>query len=128
MPKNKYNVYYSINTSRKCQNKMLRKGLKEYKIWSQINRKFRTSLIEKNKGMKSLKQEIGRKQIYALRNKHGIVIHDRDEILKIVEEFYTELYKSQMKYHQENKKEKEEERKIENVGSEEQPDITIEEV
>lgn len=44
--------------------------------------------------MKCLKQTIRKKQIQALRNKEGIINHSWDNILRIIEIFYTEVYKT----------------------------------
>lgn len=35
---------------------------------------------------------MARNKVYALCKKDAIVIHDRDNILKVVEDFYAELY------------------------------------
>lgn len=105
-------------------NKEIRKCMREHR--RQMQELRINEVIEKNKGLKCLRHKLGKKETYALRNKEGIVIHNRDEILTIVEEFYTDLYESKTKPERENDNKTTE--KIQNVGSEEQPDITMEEV
>ena len=62
-------------------------------------RKFNMDKIEeavkKGASIKMVKQNLrsGRKEIYALKNNRGELIRNRNEIIKIVEKFYSELYK-----------------------------------
>ena len=37
---------------------------------------------------------IGRKQLYALKDKQDQITNNRDEVIKVVEEFYRKLYSS----------------------------------
>lgn len=84
-----------------------------------------TKVIEDNKNMKVLRRNlsVGKKDIYKLKNKHGNLTTSRSDILKIVEDFYRELYTRQ---------EENEEviiiPKVRNQGSEDTPDITIDEI
>ncbi|XP_072397915.1 uncharacterized protein [Diabrotica undecimpunctata] len=91
-------------------------------ILGEIRRK--KTVVEENKSLKVLKrgQALGKKNIVKLADRNGKVVTDKDQIIKIVEEFYTELYRER------GKKDGTKLRKVQNVGSEDIPEITIEEV
>ena len=100
-------------------------------------RKYDETLIEKaierNSSRRSLKLQMstGRKQIFKLLDEHGNVVTNRDEILNVTSRFYENLYKSRISAPQQgnaNAKERAVRPPILNVGSEELPDITPEEI
>ncbi|KAG7308870.1 hypothetical protein JYU34_006132 [Plutella xylostella] len=89
-----------------------RRKMKEHKDIQEINkvihrairrdlRKFNTKIITEtitqNRGPKVFRRKLNknRQQIFKLKNKLGIVVADRDQVLEIVEDFYGELYASQ---------------------------------
>ncbi|XP_072375816.1 uncharacterized protein, partial [Diabrotica undecimpunctata] len=99
-------------------NKAVRKDVRQY------NTKKITTVVEENKSLKVLKrcQALGKKNIVKLADRNGKVVIDKDKIIKVDEEFYTELYRER------GKKDGTKLRKVQNVGSEDIPEITIEEV
>lgn len=89
--------------------------------------------IEKNKSMKVLRRDLGsgRREITKLKNKQGNITANREEILKVVEDFYQSLYRS----HREENINRDLEpdmisarKGVINQGSEELPDISLEEI
>lgn len=106
--------------------KLIRRRIKENKTKTQeekINK-----VIEQNKSMKALKPKLGKKQIYALKNKDGEIIEDREEILKTVENFYRDLYNTKIPEPNNAEEFQRNAQRIINVGSEELPDIKLDEV
>jgi hypothetical protein len=83
------------------------------------------TVIEENKNMKCLKPSLGKSEIYALQDKEGNIVSDRDELLRITEDFYSHLYSS--KSVDEND-ERLNSVRIQNVNSEEIPDIDKDEI
>lgn len=61
------------------------------------NNKWVTKVIEDNKGMRVLRSKLGggRAEITGLEDERGQITNDREKILRIVEDFYTKLYKNQ---------------------------------
>ncbi|XP_072380586.1 uncharacterized protein [Diabrotica undecimpunctata] len=96
-------------------NKAVRKDVRQY------NTKKITTVVEENKILKVLKrcQALGKKNIVKLADRNGKVVTDKNKIIKVVEEFYTELYRER------GKKDGIKLRKVQNVGSEDIPEITI---
>lgn len=105
-------------------NRNIRRNIREQRI--KAHEKQVNEVIQNNKCMKGLQRNTGKKEIYSLRNKDGKIIHDRDEILHIVEDFYTDLYESKTPPEKEDAETLK--RKIQNIGSEDIPEINIEEV
>ena len=99
------------------------------------NRKHKTEqiqqTIEENKSLKVLRRRLtnGKKEIIKLKNKDRTVTTNREELLRIVEEFYTELYRSRQN-HKEKQTEKldKSEKIVINQGSEEMPSISTDEI
>ena len=75
-------------------NKTLRKKIRE--DVRRYNENFVRNTIEENKGLKKTKQQlmIGKTQIMAVKRPDGTVTRNKDEIIKIFETFYRELYYS----------------------------------
>lgn len=94
-------------------------------------RKFKMGKIEKtienNRSMRVLRRKLnnGKQEINRLKNNKGDISSNREELLRIVEDFYTELYKSRNEKRDQGKAIK---KKIQNQGSEEVPDITEDEI
>lgn len=90
-----------------------------------FNNEMIVRTIEENKSLKVLRQRLskGKKEICKLRNKEGRITTGKVEILKIVEEFYKELYATEKReiIHDPIPK-------ILNQGSEEIPEITVHEI
>jgi hypothetical protein len=84
--------------------------------------------IEENLSMKVLrsKQAKGKREIHKLKNQRGEIVHNKEEIVKVVQTFYEDLYKSIASIPVEA--EAEHHRRILNVGSEEIPCVTKEEL
>ncbi|XP_072401688.1 uncharacterized protein [Diabrotica undecimpunctata] len=99
-------------------NKVVKKDVRQY------NTKKITTVVEENKSLKVLKrcQALSKKNIVKLADQNGKGVTDKDEIRKVVEEFYTELYRER------GKKDGTKLRKVQNAGSEDIPEITIKEV
>lgn len=116
--KNKYTTNYEeLRQLNKEISKAIRKDTRKFNT-EKIN-----TVIENNKSLKVLRRnsKVGRHNICKLENKAGQVTTNKDEIVKIVEDFYEELYR----------KPDEEEvpiPRILNRGSEDVPDITYCEV
>lgn len=51
-------------------------------------------VIENNKNMKCLRPNLGQRKIKTLTDKNGRETSNREEILRIIEQFYTELWNS----------------------------------
>jgi len=74
--------------------KTIRKRMKEE--IRQYNMKQIEQTIHKNASLKQTRKQfiLGKSQVIALKSRDGVVIHDRDKIIKRVEEFYQDLYAS----------------------------------
>ena len=98
-----------------------------------FNTNYIQHTIEENKSMKVMRRKlgIGKKHIFKLKTKQGAITTNREEILKIVEDFYQMLYTSQ---HNDTLNSGTEpdivtaKKGIVNQGSEELPCITIDEI
>lgn len=99
--------------------KSIRKDLRTYNT-NEISR-----IIEANKGTKCLRKTFqeGRKNISKLKNANNQITSNKTEILNIVENFYATLYSDQKIQSQSRRIPK-----VENQGSEEIPDISIDEL
>lgn len=99
--------------------KAVRTDIRDY------NNKWVTRVIEENKNMRVLhnKMSKGKSEITKLEDERGQITSNREEMLKIVEYFYTKLYRSPNQA-----KASESIPYILNQGSEEMPTITEEEV
>lgn len=74
-------------------------------------------LIENNKGLKIFKKNNAqKKKIYKLKDKQGSMITDRKQIMKVVEHFYTDLYKSTISNKTNIQKKENNEKRIINVN------------
>ena len=75
-------------------NKTLRKKIRE--DVRRYNENLVRNTIEENKSLKKTKQQlmIGKKQIVAVKRPDGTVTRNKEEIIKIFENFYRELYYS----------------------------------
>lgn len=108
--------YVEINKEIK---KKIRKDIRKY------NTEQAKTVIENNKNMKVLRtaKTTGRARIHQLRNTEGEIKQDKNQITSIVENFYKNLYSSTNPepYYIEN-------RRIMNIGSEEIPNININEI
>ena len=98
--------------------KAIRKDIRKFK-----GRKI-TQTIEQNKSMKVMRRNFGngKKEIFRLKNKSGDIISDRKSLILLVEEFYETLYRNR------DNMENGQNRKVQNVGSEDIPDISTEEI
>lgn len=85
--------------------------------------------IERNKSTKVLRKQLstGKSEIIQLKSKQGKITSNREEMINLVEEFYRELYTSRQK-EKLNPNILTRGQGIINQGSEEIPDITIEEI
>lgn len=85
------------------------------------------NIIEANCNMKVLRRKMtnAKKEIFKLRDKTGTIQTDRNAILNIATEFYENLFSSTR---QSPTEETEDRPIIRNVGSEDMPDITVDEV
>lgn len=118
--KNKYEENYAqLRELNKQISKAVRRDVRRFNS-DNINK-----TIQENKGLKVLKKKLsqGKKDIYKLRDKQGIVRTNREEILKIVESFYAELYKKQAEGTSGDKI-----TRVLNQGSEDIPEITVSEI
>ncbi|KAF5286315.1 hypothetical protein FQA39_LY04213 [Lamprigera yunnana] len=106
--------------NKKVRRQMAKEDKRATEEYSRVNKQIR-------KKMKCLKQKMGKKLTYVLRNKKEKVIYDRDEILEAVDEFYTTPYECKTP-NERNRDNIQIEKKIINAGSEEQLSINIEEV
>lgn len=90
--------------------------------------KLATSAIELNGNMKVLRTKMSNvnKQIFKLRDKTGVVHTDQNKILDIARGFYEDLFRSTRPNTSQTTTQARP--VITNVGSEELPDITIDEV
>jgi endonuclease/exonuclease/phosphatase family metal-dependent hydrolase len=106
----------------KSINKSMRADLRNYNV------RLATSAIETNGNMKVLRSKITntKKQIFKLRDKTGTIQTDRGKILNIAKEFYEDLYTS-VRPKPPTEETNSSRPVIMNVGSEEIPDITLEE-
>lgn len=105
--------------------KEIRKDMRAY------NTKMIQDTIEDNCNMKVLRSKLatGKTQIIKMKNQQGTIVSDKGEILKIIEDFYTNLYTSTAPEPEaESKISKNGHINILNVGSEDIPEITIEEI
>ncbi|PZC75698.1 hypothetical protein B5X24_HaOG205730 [Helicoverpa armigera] len=86
-------------------------------------------VLEKSSCRRSLKLEVaeGRKHIFKLINKDNEVVTDREELLQITEDFFKELYTSKStptnNLHASTSR-----LPVQNVGSEEIPDVVVDEI
>ena len=109
----------------KIINKAMRSDLREYNV------KLAQETIEANCNMRVLRSKLmnAKKEIFKLRDKTGTIQSDRSAILNIAKEFYVDLFSSVRPKPTTTTEENHPERPvITNVGSEELPDITVEEV
>ncbi|XP_056633464.1 uncharacterized protein LOC130443041 [Diorhabda sublineata] len=108
-----------IRTLNKTISKEIRKDLRKY------NTEKTRQVIEENKSMKVLRRRLadGKKKIVKLKDNNKKETNNRRELVKIVEEFYKELYRSR----REELNITENKMKVVNQGSELVPEITIEE-
>lgn len=85
------------------------------------------TLLEKNKGLKVFKREnTHKKEITKIKDEEDNTVEDRQQILKVVESFYRDLYES--KRTDTTIREDKDKNKIINVNSEEMPEIDMEEL
>jgi len=106
----------------KAINKKMKNDLRQFNV------RMAASAIEANGNMKVLRMKLsnGSKQIFKLRDRAGVIQTDQNKILDIAQEFYKDLFRSiRPKPPAEATQAKP---VIMNVGSEEMPDITIDEV
>lgn len=103
----------------------IRKDLQEH------NEKIIQDALERNKSRRSLKLQLstGRKAIFKLQREDGTVTSNRDELLNIAHRYYENLYKSKVtnpaiavEQHSSRRP------PVLNVGSEDLPDVTPDEV
>lgn len=100
-------------------NKRIRKEIKE--DLRNYNETKVEKIIEKNRGVKCLRQNLGRSIIISLKDKDGTEVREKNKILKVTQTFYQELYSSNKDpdiITKENLR-----RKITNVNSEILPNI-----
>lgn len=100
--------------------KNIRKDIRDY------NTRKISKIIEENKSLKIFrrKQQMGKKNIYKLKNTRGEIITDKQEILQTVEQFYSKLYNKTEEYVIPNVNIP----KVLNQGSEDLPDVTVAEI
>ena len=106
-------------------NKGMRSDLRKHNV------KLAQTTIETNCNMKVLRSKLAnsKKEIYKLRDKTGTIQSDRSTILNIAKEFYEDLYTSiRPKPNSSTGVRHQDRPAITNVGSEEMPDITVEEI
>lgn len=96
--------------------KAIRKNMRNY------NTEEVSKVIEENKSLKVLRKKltVGSKNIFKLANNEGQIRTNREEILQILEEFYSNLYKRES-----GENNKLSISKVLNQGSEEIPEISI---
>ncbi|CAG9828320.1 unnamed protein product, partial [Diabrotica balteata] len=109
-----------INRMNKEVSREIRKDLRKYKDEKIIK------TIEENKSMKIMRRKLtnGNKQIVKLKDRNGNITSNREHLLQIVESFYETLYSNQstlyiVEYQQ---------RKVQNQGSEDIPEISLDEI
>jgi hypothetical protein len=105
----------------KSINKAMRSDLRKYNV------QLAQNIIEANCNMKVLRSKLtnAKKEIFKLRDKTGTIQTDRNAILNIAKEFYEDLFSSVRP----SPTDASEDRPIiRNVGSEDMPDITVDEV
>lgn len=107
-----------LRSLNKSISKAIRKDIRSF------NTKEINNTIEQNKSLKVLKRKLrpGTRNIFKLKNKHGHIKYEQQEILKVTEEYYRTLYG------RDDSIQEVEIPVIQNVGSEELPDITEEEI
>lgn len=103
------------NELNKIIKKEVKKDLKEH------NEALAEKIIESNRGLKSLQPTLGTQRMISLKYPNGKEERDKKKITSIVEDFYTDLYRS--KKDADTPTREKLKLKIENVGSEELPDI-----
>src|ERR1700704_2595585 len=105
----------------KIINKAMRSDLRKYNV------QFAQNTIEANCNMKVLRSKMmnGKKEIFKLRDKTGTIQSDRNAISNIAKEFHEDLFSSVRLNPATTTEDRPE---IRNVGSEDMPEITIEEV
>jgi len=83
-------------------NKTVRKKMRE--DVRRYNEKLVRNTIEENRSLKKTKQQlmIGKKQIIAVKRPDGTVSRNKEEIIKIFENFYRELYYSEEELREED--------------------------
>ncbi|KAJ6637420.1 hypothetical protein Bhyg_10150 [Pseudolycoriella hygida] len=110
--------YRQIN---KTINKEMKADLRRFNVL------LATNTIETNKNMKVLRKKMrdSKTQIFKLKDKDGVMQTDRQKILNVVKEFYEQLYKSVKQKPSGNSNCHGP--VIMNVGSEDIPEITVEE-
>ena len=109
----------------KIINKAMRSDLRKYNV------QLAQNAIEANCNMKVLRSKLmnAKKEIFKLRDKDGTIQSDRNTILNIAKEFYEDLFSSVRPAPTTTTEQTHRDRPIiKNVGSEELPDITEEEV
>ena len=106
----------------KTINKAMRSDLRKYNV------RLAENTIQANCNMKVLRSKLSnvKKEIFKLRDKTGTIKSDRSAILDIAKEFYEDLFSS--KRSNPNSTSDEDRPVIMNVGSEDLPDITVDEV
>ncbi|XP_073960723.1 uncharacterized protein [Choristoneura fumiferana] len=89
-----------------------------------------TKAIERNTSKRVLRAQIskGRKEIFQLLDERGNVVTNRENLLEVTKTFYENLYKSKVQSSYLSSNVQIGRSTIANVGSEEIPDVTIEEV
>lgn len=107
-------------------NKLIRKEMR--KDIRNYNTKIINDTIENNKGPKTFKKQIniGKKEMTSLKDRTGRIITNRESILEEIEKYYTDMYTSRVEPNEEQKEESK--KTIQNVGSEDIPEITEEEI
>src|ERR1700744_526935 len=106
----------------KIINKKMRSDLRKYNV------QLAENIIEANCNMKVLRSKLmtAKKEIFKLRDKTGTIQSDRSKILNIAKDFYEDLYTS-VRPKQTTEEIPQARPTITNIGSEELPDITVEE-
>lgn len=106
----------------KTINKNMRSDLRKYNV------KLAQETIEMNCNMRVLRSKLtnARKQIFKLRDKTGTIQSDQNKILDIAKQFYEDLYKS-VRPKETTGRTHQNHPVIMNVGSEEMPEITVDE-
>ena len=117
--RNRYEVNFGeIRQLIKKISKEIRKDIRNY------NTERISQVIEDNKSMKVLRRKLneGTKNICRLKNKRGEIKTNRDDILKIAQDFYAELYERSRAPNLNQIP------RVQNVGSEDIPDISKAEI
>lgn len=105
--------YDDLKILRKATRKMIRKDLNEF-FEEEVKK-----LLDTNRGLKSLRKNNHRKQILVLKDKDGKEIRNQTEMLETTEDFYENLYNKRIQ-----PEERQQNKRIMNVGSKEIPEIT----